>query len=94
MTNLFAFRSTDPRGMRRASNPIGGDNDAWLLRCAAGAGIIIAAWGKNGAFMNRANAVTKVLPVMHYLRLNDDGSPEHPLYIPAITKPRRYTDNL
>lgn len=91
MTNLFAFRSTDPRGMKRASHPIGGDNDAWLLRCAANAGIIIAAWGKNGSFMGRAGAVIKLLPMMHYLRLNDDGSPEHPLYIPAITKPRPFT---
>lgn len=94
MTNLFAFRSTDPRGMRRASHPIGVDNDKWLLRCASGAGIIIAAWGKNGPFMGRSEAVIKMLPTLHYLRLNDDGTPEHPLYIPAITKPRRYTDNL
>lgn len=90
MTNLFAFRSTDPRGMMRASRPIGPDNDAWLLGCAAGAGIIIAAWGKKGAFKGRAGDVVRMLPMMHYLRLNDDGSPEHPLYIPAITKPKPY----
>ncbi|HYZ72598.1 MAG TPA: DUF1643 domain-containing protein, partial [Chthoniobacterales bacterium] len=31
MLNLFAFRATDPRDLKRASDPIGPDNDEHLL---------------------------------------------------------------
>jgi hypothetical protein len=87
MTNLFAFRATDPLVMKAAPDPIGQENDHWLRRVAHEAGVIIAAWGKHGAFMSRAEKVLSMLPGVYYLRLNDDGSPEHPLYIPAVTTP-------
>ena len=91
MTNLFAWRDTKPANMKRALFPVGGDNDMWLKRCAEGAGMILAAWGKHGSFLDRGKTVAKDLRGMghsiHALRLNDDGSPEHPLYIPASTVP-------
>lgn len=92
MTNLFAFRSTNPDVMMEHSEPIGEQNDYYLTEVAKGAGIIIAAWGKHGAHLNRAAHVMSILPPekLHRLRLNKDGSPEHPLYIPADTKPTPY----
>ena len=91
MTNLFAWRDTKPANMRKAAEPIGAENDRYLLECARGAGLILAAWGKNGSFMRRDTAVLSLLPSVHRLRLNDDGSPEHPLYIPATTLPVPFT---
>lgn len=32
MTNLFAYRATDPRVMKAALDPIGFGNNRWLLR--------------------------------------------------------------
>jgi len=53
---------------------------------------VIAAWGKNGSFKNRDAAVCGLLceAKLHCLHKNDDGSPEHPLYIPADTQPIPY----
>jgi hypothetical protein len=89
MTNLFAWRDTDPAKMKKAEEPIGPDNDTHLLHCAAHAGMILAAWGKHGAHRDRAAAVVKLLAQssLHALRLNNDGSPEHPLYIPYTVQP-------
>jgi len=87
MTNLFAWRDTLPENMKRASDPVGPRNDEWLLDCAKGAGVIVAAWGKHGAFMNRAHNLLKLIPNVMALRLNDDGSPAHPLYLPKTSQP-------
>jgi len=89
MTNLFAWRATDPRDMKRMPDPVGPENDKWLVRISRGAGMILAAWGKHGSHMNRAALILSGLPTIHCLRTNKDGSPEHPLYVPAVTVPFR-----
>lgn len=90
MTNLFAWRDTKPANMKKAADPVGSENDHWLQECAASAGLIVAAWGKHGSHLGRAAQVIHLLPKVHCLRLNGDGSPEHPLYIPAATLPTLY----
>jgi hypothetical protein len=45
MTNLFAYRATDPKIMKKAQYPVGPDNDDYLKMLSAGAGVVIAAWG-------------------------------------------------
>lgn len=83
MTNLFAFRATDPQDMRREASPVGDENDEWLDRCSSGATLILAAWGKHGSHIGRAAAVAKRFPdKLWCLGTNLDGSPKHPLYVP------------
>ena len=81
MTNLFAFRATDPRDMKIAADPVGPDNDAHLLALSADAGVIVAAWGVHGSYKGRASAVCKLLPSLHCLGLTKEGHPKHPLYL-------------
>lgn len=95
MTNLFAWRATNPDDMKAQPDSIGMDNDQWLLDCADGAGLILAAWGKHGTHLHRGDLVTRLLArngfTLHALKKNGDGSPQHPLYVPAITEPFAYT---
>lgn len=94
MTNLFAWRDTKPENMKKATNPIGEDNQHHLLKCASGAGWILAAWGKDGRFINQDLTVRQWLGdisrQLHCLRINKDGSPMHPLYVPYSTQPIIY----
>ena len=83
MTNLFAYRATKPADMKRATHPVGPDNDAHLLALAADAGVIVAAWGTNGTYQRRDMAVRAMLPALCCLRLTKAGHPEHPLYLPG-----------
>lgn len=88
MLNLFAYRATDPREMKAQSDPVGIENDAYLAKWANAAGaILVAAWGKHGAHNARAAQVVQFLggrgAKLQCLRYNADGSPEHPLYVPA-----------
>lgn len=85
--NLFAFRATRPEDMLSAKDPVGPMNDQTLLAMSGLCGMTVAAWGKHGSFMDRGNIVHKMMPVMSALKLNKDGSPSHPLYLPKSLKP-------
>ena len=82
MTNLFAFRATLPDDMKADDDPIGPDNDRWLLESARRCDRVVCAWGRHGAFLDRAAAVRHLLRDFELLCLgsNSDGSPCHPLY--------------
>lgn len=83
MTNLFGFRATLPKDMRAAPDPVGPDNDKWLLTSARRCGKVVAAWGSHGSFLDREAQVCALLKDFELVCLsrNADGSPGHPLYL-------------
>ena len=91
VTNIFAWRDTDPKAMRAAPDPVGCDNDAAIAERALWAQDVIAAWGTHGAFMERGARVEQILretgqPLFH-LGLSKAGHPKHPLYLPYAQSP-------
>ncbi len=88
MANLFAYRATLPEEMKRSKDPIGLDTDNWLNKLAKGAGIVIAAWGVDGQFLERGKVVQQMIQPLHYLRLTKGGYPGHPLYLPKTLIPQ------
>lgn len=86
VTNLFALRSTDPKALYGAADPIGPENDEILRRVATGCLGVICGWGAHGKHLGRGPAVSAMLRAdgvrLHVLRLNADGQPAHPLYLP------------
>lgn len=94
MTNLFAFRATDPERMKLEPDPIGPDCDEWLVTVALRAGAVLAAWGVHGQHWLRAEAVMRTfderLIRMHALGVTKDGHPRHPLYCRKDLKPEPY----
>lgn len=89
MLNIFSFRATDPKDMKREIDPIGPGSDHYIRELTIGARFIVAAWGKHGEYMQRGEMVRKLLHDrnLSFLRLNKDGSPAHPLYLPANLMP-------
>jgi hypothetical protein len=85
VVNLFALRSTDPRALARAADPVGPGNDAAILAAARGAGLVLCAWGVHGALAGRGAAVEAMLRAgghaLHHLGLTRAGLPRHPLYL-------------
>lgn len=87
--NLFAFRTSSPAEMKAAPDPVGPDNDMWLIRAlkaASGTGKpIMAAWGVHGEHRARA-AYVQGMAQLHGARLvclgtTRAGHPKHPLYV-------------
>ena len=92
VTNIFAWRDTDPRKMRAAADPVGPENDRAILHEATQADDVIAAWGTHGAFQDRGAQVARILadcgsPLFH-LGLSKAGHPRHPLYLPYAQTPQ------
>ena len=91
VTNIFAWRETDPHKMRKAGDPIGPENDAAIRDGALWAHMIIAAWGTHGAHMGRGAVVEDLLhqtgKPLHHLGLSKHGHPKHPLYIAYRQQP-------
>lgn len=87
MLNIFAFRATDPKVMKKHPSPIGDDNDAWLKKTVKESGIVIACWGNHGSFMDRGRAVVSMIPDLKCLKLTKAGHPSHPLYLKKSLKP-------
>lgn len=91
MANLFAYRSTDPATLRLVTDPIGPKNDAWILKMFKASDLVVAAWGNDGAYMNRSNVIRHLCPGLSVLKLNRSGEPAHPLYLKASLEPKPWT---
>jgi hypothetical protein len=88
VVNLFALRSTDPRALKVAYDPVGPENDTWLRQAVVQSDIVIAAWGNGGALNGRAELVSGMFPKqLHALRWTKRGMPSHPLYLPSGMRP-------
>jgi len=85
VTNIFAWRDTDPRRMRAVTDPVGQENDAAILESCPWADQVICGWGTHGAHLDRGVQVEKLLRgaghAVYNLGLTKDGQPKHPLYI-------------
>ena len=85
VTNIFAWRDTDPKAMKASRDPIGPENDAAILHAADRADQVIAAWGTHGAHLKRGEQVRDLLlgsgHDLFHLGLSQQGFPRHPLYI-------------
>lgn len=95
VTNIFAWRDTDPRKMRAATDPVGPENDLAIIEACDWADDVIAAWGTHGEHLDRGPEVAAMLhkqdtPLFH-LGLTKAGHPKHPLYLPYSAQPISWT---
>jgi hypothetical protein len=83
------LHDTDPLGPRNAANGA-------ILDMVDRASMVICAWGSHEAVSTRAPDVLHLLRItsmdwkLFHLGLNLDGSPKHPLYIAASTRPNPF----
>lgn len=87
--NLFAFRSTDIKGLRTAVDPRGPENDAYLRQMMVEASIVVAAWGPAAklppVLRKRWMTVVKMAADLHVplycFGTAQDGQPRHTLML-------------
>lgn len=88
--NLFAWVASDPAALRRASEPVGSENESWLLRGLRerppGA-VLWLGWGNGGAWCGRDRWLLRQLEEHRCpafaLGRTARGQPRHPLYCSA-----------
>lgn len=94
VTNIFAYRATDPKVMRAQSDAIGPSNMKAIADSCDWADDIICAWGAHGEHVAQGAAVETLLRekalATYHLGLTKAGHPKHPLYIAYAQTPERW----
>jgi len=82
VVNLYAFRATNPKDLWTVGDPIGEENDDYLLQALQESKLVIAAWGIN-AKQDRIKEISNLMGARKFfaLGLTKDGNPRHPLYV-------------
>ena len=93
--NIHAYRITDSKRLTEVEDAVGPENDAALLKMARASSIVILAYGLPPKPLRpRSVGVVRMLLDaglrLKYLRLTQDGTPQHPLYLPGTLRPLDY----
>lgn len=97
--NVFAFRSTDVKGLGGTADPVGPENEDHLRRIMSEAQTVIVAWGPLAKFprehRSRWRRVTRIADELgvplHCLGIAKDGHPRHPLMLPYTQPLERWS---
>lgn len=95
--NAYAWRATKPKDMFEAqangADIVGAANDDNIRRLLGSAGMFVACWGANidkRRSWELQTLMRNSLRTVHVLKLTKQGHPQHPLYMPADTKPFKW----
>jgi len=94
VVNLFGWRATDPRALRKVASPIGPENEIFVLQTAKLADRVVCAWGTSGGKLGKERAARLVRVLgdcsisLSTLGLTQDGTPRHPLYLAGDLVPQ------
>lgn len=88
--NLFGYRATDPSELLTAKDPVGIDNQRYVLNLLGNCDEVILAWGDRAKRLNEKRVILGVLKRWQKatgkhamcLGVTKDGNPKHPLYLP------------
>ena len=84
--NLFAYRATNPKVLKKISDPIGPDNRKHLLEMIDKCEIVVLAYGDIGI----PTALLPYCTKYYFLDLTKKGIPKHPLYLKKNLLPRKF----
>ena len=90
--NLFAYRSTSPKGLLETDNPFGDFNNIHQTEMSEICELVVCAWG-NSPILKKLNykpEFDNIKKSMHYIELSQDGTPKHPLYLKGNLMPIKY----
>lgn len=78
VSNLYAYRSTDPRCLKDASDPVGMDNKAHIAHMLTLVDKVVYAWGNNE---KEPIWLRDLVETPYCIALSKTGIPKHPLYL-------------
>jgi hypothetical protein len=94
VVNLYGWRATDPRELRRVDDPVGPLNDRFIRQVCQAGRLNVAAWGIHGSRGDRAAQVVAMLDGLDVdltcLEVTSRGQPRHPLFCRLGLEPKPY----
>jgi len=81
MVNLFAFVDTKQGKLHLVEDPIGPENDSFLIASAKRCETVIVMWGNEGSYKGRSREILEKLrkgrKKLYCLGINSTGEPKH-----------------
>ena len=93
VVNLFAYRTPHPSLLKQATEPIGRDNDRYIIKSVEKSDRVILAWGNHGTWRKQDLYTLDLLKNhnhLYSLGITKRGCPRHPLYLRSTIKPQIY----
>ncbi len=90
---MFAYRTSKPSLLKQATQPIGRDNDRYIVESVEGSERAILAWGNYGTWQQQDLYVLQLLKNykhLYSLGITKKGCPRHPLYLRSALSPQIY----
>ena len=85
--NLYAFRSTDPKGLNSVEDPIGPENITHIQTLIGLVDKVVYAWGNE---RKEPEWLKKIVTNPYCIDISKKGIPKHPLYLKKCLKPQLY----
>ncbi len=88
VVNLFAYRATDARELLKVSDPVGEENNCFLVEAVERCSTVVVGWGIKGTLLGRGSQVLHLLAGrkdVYCLGITKNGQPRHPLYVKGDT---------
>jgi hypothetical protein len=87
VANLYAFRSTDPKALKYADDPVGKENISYITHLIGMADKVVYAWGNN---QKEPTWLSELVQTPYCIDLSKNGIPKHPLYLKSKLIPKVY----
>jgi len=87
VANLYAFRSTDPKGIETTADPIGPDNRQHIQSLIGSVDRVLYAWGNE---KTEPQWLRELVKEPFCIALSKKGIPRHPLYLSGDSQPMLY----
>ncbi len=88
VVNLFAYRTTDCRELLKIDDPVGEENNYFLIQAVERCSTVVVGWGTRGTLLARDLQVLSLIAGrkdVHCLGITKNGQPRHPLYVKGDT---------
>jgi hypothetical protein len=85
--NLYAFRSTDPKGLNSAEDPVGPENITHIQTLIGLVDKVVYAWGNE---RKEPEWLKKIVTNPYCIDISKKRIPKHPLYLKKCLTPQLY----
>lgn len=84
VVNLFAYRATNAKELLKVDDPVGEENNYYLVQAVERCATVVVGWGTRENLLGRDRQVLSLLVSkkdVYCLGITKDGQPRHPLYV-------------
>ncbi len=93
VVNLFAYRATNPKQLKKVDDPIGSENNNWIKQLVSKSRLNVVCWGNGQGlkFDGRDKEILNLIKNPHCISVTNQGNPGHPGRLPEGLKPKPYS---